>query len=767
MLLFLSLLACRGQDESALDPTADPDGDGLTTQQELDGFAITVDETALPDARTARVAYSDPLVADTDGDGLDDAQERAAGTDPERADTDGDGLSDLDELERWSTSPTSVDTDGDSAGGLSDGSGVPLARLFDGAELALDADGNASPTATSPIQADTDGDGASDHLELLSPTRDAIVAERPSFVVSMTPGSDVRMSLNTTWGASNENSEKYETLQSSQTYSSWSTEDTNTEGFSAFMSESLEVTGKLSLSASSSAVGLGVEGSLTESVSIGVGQNWGGTYQVNNDWKVAARSMWNEYQTASQTQSQTIDGGTLQVSMDVVNTGERSFSLSNLSMVVSTYDLLEGGLKPLATLRTDQDVLSLSRGESATLIFSVDDIDSDRMMALLVNPGSLHFAPATYQLEGSEGVDLDFQLEDIQQRAATLVIDGGDGGLRRIEVAANVGRDGAGDPVGRSVSEILDHVGVSHSAAPFDGDGLLLYSIDGVPTVTFESDPSLFEGLDAPGYSYTDGPGDAWLEQAWFAFLEREAEPYDGDLLQAPLEAGDQALLIYTEDLDHDGITDHEERLRGSSDDSLDSDGDGLSDFWEAREGWEVQVTGGTAYRVLPHPGSADLDEDGLSDPEEQALGLDPLDPDTDHDGLSDSYELEYDGPLALDPLTFNSFSAPVITGCSVVYVDYEFWNGLFYEQRYDVPEITVTVTDADGDAVKVQEVVGFGYAPVVFFDPTAEASAFFDRSMLADYGWAQVEIPRTTEFLFFAQDSWGLQAETFTCYGA
>lgn len=49
---------------------------------------------------------------DTDGDGLDAQQERAAGTDPNNADTDGDGLTDGDEVARG-TDPTKRDTDGD------------------------------------------------------------------------------------------------------------------------------------------------------------------------------------------------------------------------------------------------------------------------------------------------------------------------------------------------------------------------------------------------------------------------------------------------------------------------------------------------------------------------------------------------------------------------------------------------------------------------------------------------------------------------------
>ena len=61
---------------------------------------------------------------DSDGDGLDNLAEQAAGTDPHLADTDGDGLSDPDELARG-TSPTNPDTDGD---GVSDGAEVRVGR---------------------------------------------------------------------------------------------------------------------------------------------------------------------------------------------------------------------------------------------------------------------------------------------------------------------------------------------------------------------------------------------------------------------------------------------------------------------------------------------------------------------------------------------------------------------------------------------------------------------------------------------------------------
>lgn len=62
--------------------------------------------------------------------------------------------------------------------------------------------------------------------------------------------------------------------------------------------------------------------------------------------------------------------------------------------------------------------------------------------------------------------------------------------------------------------------------------------------------------------------------------------------------------------------------------DTLDSDGDGLTDAEERRLG--------------TNPLSADSDNDGLGDREEVKLyGTDPLDPDTDGDGFLDGAEVE------------------------------------------------------------------------------------------------------------------------------
>lgn len=80
------------------------------------------DEDGLDDSAELNVHNTNPLEADTDQDGLTDGEEvQQTQTDPTLADSDNDGLDDLAEVNVFFTNPTAQDTDG---GGVEDGAEV-------------------------------------------------------------------------------------------------------------------------------------------------------------------------------------------------------------------------------------------------------------------------------------------------------------------------------------------------------------------------------------------------------------------------------------------------------------------------------------------------------------------------------------------------------------------------------------------------------------------------------------------------------------------
>lgn len=128
-------------DNSVKDGAEDTDGDGLTDSQEIN---YTLTRFDLPDTDNdgTNDANEDP-----DQDGLTNLEEVSLGTEPLVVDTDGDGLSDGVEVHVHRTNPLDVDTDGDE---------VP-----DNVEL-TPSDPDDPDSITDPTNPDTDGDGAND-----------------------------------------------------------------------------------------------------------------------------------------------------------------------------------------------------------------------------------------------------------------------------------------------------------------------------------------------------------------------------------------------------------------------------------------------------------------------------------------------------------------------------------------------------------------------------------------------------------------------------
>jgi len=115
---------------------SDTDGDGLTDEEEgFDSLGSTdSDGDEIPD-------YLD---VDSDNDGLEDSEELVKSTNPILPDTDGDGLTDGDEVLIHNTNPTSIDSDGD---GLDDFTEINI--------------------GSNPLSPDSDKDGIEDGIDLL------------------------------------------------------------------------------------------------------------------------------------------------------------------------------------------------------------------------------------------------------------------------------------------------------------------------------------------------------------------------------------------------------------------------------------------------------------------------------------------------------------------------------------------------------------------------------------------------------------------------
>ena len=177
-----------------VEDTRDPDNDGLTNYQEIivrltNPDLADSDSDGVNDGQEVTDA-TNPLVADTDGDGLSDGEEKTRGTNPLVTDTDADGVNDAQEVTD-ATNPLIADSDGD---GLtdsdektrgtdplvqdSDGDGVNDAQEVTDATNPLIADtdedglseGQEKTRATNPLVADTDSDGVNDGQEVIDNT---------------------------------------------------------------------------------------------------------------------------------------------------------------------------------------------------------------------------------------------------------------------------------------------------------------------------------------------------------------------------------------------------------------------------------------------------------------------------------------------------------------------------------------------------------------------------------------------------------------------
>lgn len=652
---------------SGSDLLNDSDGDGLTDEQEIQGWDIWVDYfgTGLDTGTGLYVVTSNPLIPDTDGDGLSDYTEYIIGSDPRKTDSDGDGLTDAEEQSRWRTSPISVDTDGDCRG--ASGDLAPNSALFDGAELGIDSENDPTRTpalgATSPTLADTDGDNHSDYEEHDNPVRSPVIADLPLVKISLVDGVDIRLDVEYAEG------EQYDQQYGVTIIDHGSRSDSFTAslmvGVESGIKVGTEVEAKAGLFDWGGAKVTGeLSATLRHELTFGYAGVWGSEWGTDRTQVV----------TDSKTYTETASTGSMSTGVRISNPGNVSYRLDNLAVTARHLERsidpetseFVASFKTMATLTPAlESGFTLAPGDSTPVLqVRAEGLNTDRVKEFLIQPTALHLETPYFDLETVDGVNFAFLDEITQARTATLIIDFGDGDIERYTFATNVNRRSDGTYAGVNLYQLMTQ-------------------FLEIPVVTTQEDlesnpipstPSQIRGLPEGGLSEHAG----WVA----AGNNPDFEDPNVGFEDIVLYAGDAVMLVRLNDQDGDGLNEYEEDLYGTSDaeDSTDSDGDGLSDGDEAKPrqvddtacdeppcfespGWEVRVRGKSPYHVFSDPRAADADNDELNDlwerggceidnqldytytneagcvAEEGSIwhpATDPNDPDTDGDGIPD-----------------------------------------------------------------------------------------------------------------------------------
>lgn len=628
-------------------PTADDsDGDGLSDAQETAGWTVRVDEngqgTIVP-----RKVYSLVDDADSDDDGLCDAEESSLKTDPTATDTDQDGLDDFAEVRQWSSSPTNVDTDGD-------GMGNPL--FYDGAEI--------NTHGTSPTLEDTDGDGRSDFVEINQNSTNALLADLPKPAVNLVGTMDLGVNVKLSSGDVTEDA----VTTSLEASDSTTTSETSTVATGSSVENSKSVTAEASVSYPWGA-SLSVSGTLSQTE--GYFENDTSTWTEESTQ--SASEGYEELVGKTRSEGSTTDDGTIAMQMNISNQGTRSFEISDVVLTALLRDPSDPGKFTsidTLTLPDEANGLVIGEGEERGPFRIEADIPANVALSLLSNPSGIFFQVASFKLNDRDGEDFNFSIgETTSNRTALVVLDyGGERPLERYRVATNVERNAdatlAGIPLENVFNDVLKlQKGTDYTVAA---------NPDGVSRLTAIHDIAVSE--DDP-----DAPLSFWTIQANSNSTDPNIAGIDERLLDSAksfeelvVMPRDKIYITYVTDADRDGLFRREEALYGTYDDptkvpsdapegvtALDSDGDGLTDFEEVREGWSIDLPTLSPYdtnsQVYPSPRSADFDEDGLDDATEKEKGTDPRIADTDNDGSDDGED-----PEPVNPAVTGNF-APVI----------------------------------------------------------------------------------------------------------
>lgn len=503
---------------------------------------------------------------------------------------------------------------------------------------------------TSPQLVDTDGDGLSDGEEVNEGGFDPLVADLPTVKIDVvnTPSIDINVIDTTGTTASQTYSASYERGQES----SYSRSDT--ESTSATVSASTRVYTEAEASVSPTNVGGTSKTGVESSVSASVTQEY--STSTTSSSASSSRQEYGRLAADVNDTNRVTDGGILRAELEITNTSDLSFDLANLEVIASRRSGSSGAIQTLGTLTFDIDgVQSLAFGASLRKTISQEFQNANTLEALMADPSGLLFTVGSFEMQAI-GNDTErtwsIVSQDVNSKTAKVVIDYGDNTgpnsrtVERYHVATNVARDANNVVVGISMSDVL----TNSLEIPFTTISQEIVDENGQGTGVFRDVLNSVNGLSTSGVE----------TGFWYVFTDsasaNDETTHFGDLNLMP---GDFVTMVYLRDRDNDRIFDREEYLLGTNAELADTDGDGLSDFEEAREGWAVSVNG-EAIQVYSDPLNADADGDNLNDAQERAINTHPDRADSDNDGVPDDSD---ENPTEPNQVTFDAkFDGPTNT---------------------------------------------------------------------------------------------------------
>ena len=324
------------------------------------------------------------------------------------------------------------------------------------------------------------------------------------------------------------------------------------------------------------------------------------------------------YSLASE-ESKTQTGGEIAVPVTIVNEGNIAYTINSLSL--TAYNISpesDGDLgRVIGALESEGDVsITLSPGSSSGILnFQNDSLTVSEVMSLLADSRSVVCAVAGYSISmtSDEGTtDFSFEGTTVSAQTAKVTVDYGpnvfntDGSLKKAR-QFNVATRTKYNPDYTSVddrydslylSDIMESLYLDYEEGSSGGNTGLL-SVSGVEN-DLDNNKCWYvihfrnRGDDSTGivYAVTDMSCD-------FETIE--------------VRTGDVVEFIYSEDQDQDGLPVRMEELLGTSDETPDSDEDGLTDY-EELNGWASALVDET---FTSNPALADTDQDGLLDPDD------------------------------------------------------------------------------------------------------------------------------------------------------